>query len=293
MKETRRTVNRIAQPVKTVAQRFAFMALVLFAVGLIVLGRVDVGTVERARSQILDAVTPILAAMSQPVVTVNNWIAEGRQLLNVHSENARLREERERLTKWQAAARALEAENRILKGLLNFQPGPMVNFISGRVVADTGGAFVHSMVINAGAVVGVAKGQAVATGDGLLGRVASVGERAARVLLITDLNSRIPIVIEQSRVRAIMAGNNTSKPRLIHLPTGGTVSVGDRVVTSGHGGAFPPGLPIGVVSAVNDGTIEVTPFANRDRVEFVRILDFGLDGIIGDLPSAVGRKRRK
>jgi len=293
LKETRRTVNRIAQPVKTVAQRFAFMALVLFAVGLIVLGRVDVGTVERARSQILDAVTPILAAMSQPVVTVNNWIAEGRQLLNVHSENARLREERERLTKWQAAARALEAENRILKGLLNFQPGPMVNFISGRVVADTGGAFVHSMVINAGAVVGVAKGQAVATGDGLLGRVASVGERAARVLLITDLNSRIPIVIEQSRVRAIMAGNNTSKPRLIHLPTGGTVSVGDRVVTSGHGGAFPPGLPIGVVSAVNDGTIEVTPFANRDRVEFVRILDFGLDGIIGDLPSAVGRKRRK
>jgi rod shape-determining protein MreC len=293
LKETRRTVNRIAQPVKTVAQRFAFMALVLFAVGLIVLGRVDVGTVERARSQILDAVTPILAAMSQPVVTVNNWIAEGRQLLNVHSENARLREERERLTKWQAAARALEAENRILKGLLNFQPGPMVNFISGRVVADTGGAFVHSMVINAGAVVGVAKGQAVATGDGLLGRVASVGERVARVLLITDLNSRIPIVIEQSRVRAIMAGNNTSKPRLIHLPTGGTVSVGDRVVTSGHGGAFPPGLPIGVVSAVNDGTIEVTPFANRDRVEFVRILDFGLDGIIGDLPSAVGRKRRK
>ena len=293
MKETRRTVNRIAQPVKTLASRFAFMALVLAGVALIVLGRVDVATVERARSQILDAVTPILAAISQPVLTVNHWIAEGRELLNVHGENAQLREDRARLSQWQAAARALEAENRILKELLNFQPGPVVNFISGRVVADTGGAFVHSMVINAGAGVGVAKGQAVATGDGLLGRVASVGERAARVLLITDLNSRIPIVIEQSRVRAIMAGNNTSKPRLIHLPTGGTVSVGDRVVTSGHGGAFPPGLPIGVVSAVNDGAIEVTPFANRDRVEFVRILDFGLDGIIHDLPSAGSRKRRK
>jgi len=293
LKETRRTVNRIAQPVKTLASRFAFMALVLAGVALIVLGRVDVATVERARSQILDAVTPILAAISQPVLTVNHWIAEGRELLNVHGENAQLREDRARLSQWQAAARALEAENRILKELLNFQPGPVVNFISGRVVADTGGAFVHSMVINAGAGVGVAKGQAVATGDGLLGRVASVGERAARVLLITDLNSRIPIVIEQSRVRAIMAGNNTSKPRLIHLPTGGTVSVGDRVVTSGHGGAFPPGLPIGVVSAVNDGAIEVTPFANRDRVEFVRILDFGLDGIIHDLPSAGSRKRRK
>ena len=60
MKETRRTVNRIAQPVKTLAQRFAFMALVLAAVALIVLGRVDVGSVERARTQILDAAAPIL-----------------------------------------------------------------------------------------------------------------------------------------------------------------------------------------------------------------------------------------
>ncbi len=286
MKETRRTVNRIAQPVKTLAQRFAYMALVLAAVALIVLGRVDVGSVERARNQILDAVTPILAAISQPVLTVNHWVAAGRELLAVRAENASLREDRARLMRWQAAARNLEAENRILKDLLNFQPGPAVNFISGRVVADTGGAFVHSMVVNAGASVGVAKGQAVVTGDGLLGRVASVGERAGRVLLITDLNSRIPVVIESSRVRAIMAGNNTARPRLIHLPTGGTVSVGDRVVTSGHGGAFPPGLPIGVVSSVSDGGIEVTPLANRDRVEFVRILDFRLDGIIRDVPNA-------
>ncbi len=293
MKETRRTVNRIAQPVKTLAQRFAFMALVLAAVALIVLGRVDVGSVERARTQILDAVAPILAALSQPVVTVNGWVAQGRELLSVREQNAGLRLDRARLMHWQAAARRLEAENRILRELLNFQPWPAVNFISGRVIADTGGAFVHSMVVNAGAVVGVRKGQAVVTGDGLLGRIASVGERAGRVLLITDLNSRIPVVIEQSRVRAIMAGANNARPRLIHLPTGGTVSVGDRVVTSGHGGAFPPGLPIGVVSAVSDGGIEVTPFANRDRVEYVRILDFGLDGIIHDFPAAGGRRTRK
>jgi rod shape-determining protein MreC len=293
LKETRRTVNRIAQPVKTLAQRFAFMALVLGAVALIVLGRVDVGSVERARSQILDAVAPILAALSQPVLTVNRWVAEGREMFNVRAENETLREDRARLMHWQAAARRLEAENRVLRELLNFQPGPVVNFISGRVIADTGGAFVHSLVVNAGENAGVHKGQAVVTGDGLLGRVASVGARAGRVLLITDLNSRIPVVIEQSRVRAIMAGNNTARPRLIHLPTGGTVSIGERVVTSGHGGAFPPGLPIGVVSAVGEGGIEVTPFVNRDRVEYVRILDFGLDGIIHDLPSASGRPARR
>ncbi|MEK9752302.1 MAG: rod shape-determining protein MreC [Rhodospirillaceae bacterium] len=292
MKETRRTVNRIAQPVKTLAQRFAFVALVLGAVALIVLGRVDVGSVERARNQILDAVAPILDALSQPVVTVNRWVTEGRELFAIRAQNEALREDRARLMHWQAAARRLEAENRVLRELLNYQAGPVVSFISGRVIADTGGAFVHSLVVNAGEAAGVQKGQAVVTSDGLLGRVASVGERAGRVLLITDLNSRIPVVIEQSRVRAIMAGNNTAKPRLIHLPTGGTVSIGERVVTSGHGGAFPPGLPIGVVSAVGEGGIEVTPFVNRDRVEYVRILDFGLDGIIHDLPNASGRPTR-
>jgi rod shape-determining protein MreC len=292
LKETRRTVNRIAQPVKTLAQRFAFVALVLGAVALIVLGRVDVGSVERARNQILDAVAPILDALSQPVVTVNRWVTEGRELFAIRAQNEALRADRARLMHWQAAAHRLEAENRVLRELLNYQAGPVVSFISGRVIADTGGAFVHSLVVNAGEAAGVQKGQAVVTSDGLLGRVASVGERAGRVLLITDLNSRIPVVIEQSRVRAIMAGNNTAKPRLIHLPTGGTVSIGERVVTSGHGGAFPPGLPIGVVSAVGEGGIEVTPFVNRDRVEYVRILDFGLDGIIHDLPNASGRPTR-
>jgi rod shape-determining protein MreC len=286
LKDTRRTVSRIAQPVKTLAHRFAFVALVLAAVALIVLGRVDVASVEKARQQVVDAATPILDALSQPVVTFNHMVDETQALLSVRADNARLREDRERLMQWQTAARRLETENRVLKGLLNFQPGPAVSFITGRVVADTGGAFVHSLILSTGANAGIRKGQAVVTGDGLLGRVASVGKLAARLLLITDLNSRIPIVIESSRVRAIMAGNNTDQPRLIHLPTGAVISTGDRVVTSGHGGAFPPGLPIGVVSSVTDSGIEVQPFVNRDRVEYVRVLDYGLGGIIRDLPNA-------
>ena len=293
MKDTRRTVSRIAQPVKTVAHRFAYMALVLAAVGLIVLGRIDVATVESARTQILDAATPILDALSQPVMTLNRFVDEGRELLAVRTENASLREDRSRLMQWQATARRLDAENRMLMGLLNFQPGPAVSFITGRVVADTGGAFVHSMIFNAGAQAGVRKGQAVVTGDGLLGRVASVGQRAGRLLLITDLNSRIPIVIESTRVRAIMAGNNTERPRLIFLSAGAVISKGDRVVTSGHGGAFPPGLPVGIVSSVSEGNIEVQPFVNRDRVEYVRTLDYGLQGIIQELPNASGISGRK
>ena len=291
MKDTRHTVNRIAQPVKTLAHRFAFMALMLAAVALIVLGRIDVTTVEKARIQIVDAVMPILDALSQPVVTVNRLVGEGQKILVVRSENASLREERDRLMKWQAAARRLEAENRLLKELLNFKSNPAVSFISGRVVADTGGAFVQSMILNAGSNFGVRKGQAVVTGDGLLGRVASAGKLSSRVLLITDLNSRIPVVIESSRARAIMAGTNTNRPRLTHLPTGAVIANGDRIVTSGHGGVFPAGLPVGIVSSGQEGAFHVQLFINRDRVEYVRIIDYGLRGIIQNvLPAVVVQK---
>ena len=292
MKGPRYTVTRITQPVRTLVYRFAFIALFLAAVALIVLGRIDKVVVEQTRTRVVDVVAPILYALSQPFVTVNRIISEGQEILAVTTENEALRGDRARLFQWQAVARKLEVENRMLKGLLNFKPGPKVSFISGRVVADTGGAFVHSMILNAGTKDGVRKGQAVVTGDGLLGRIASVGRRAARVLLITDLNSRIPVVLESSRMRAIMVGTNNDRPRLSRLSTGTVISNGDRVVTSGHGGVFPSGLPIGIVSSVSGGIIKVRTFFDRDRVEFVRIIDYGLNGIIQDINLAGTAQKR-
>ena len=67
---------------------------------------------------------------------------------------------------------------------------------------------------------------------------------------------------------------------MIHLLSGETVSAGDRIVTSGHGGAFPFGLPVGVVASVSDGGIGVEPYVERNRLEYVRLLDFGLGGIV-------------
>jgi len=123
----------------------------------------------------------------------------------------------------------------------------------------------------------------VVTGDGLVGRVAGVGTRSTRVILITDLNSHIPVLVERTRTRAILAGDNSEVLRLIRLPPGAEVSPGDRVVTSGHGDAFPPGLPVGVVASVGDAGIGVQPFVERSRLEYVRVVDFGLRGILQPL----------
>lgn len=286
MKNRQHLGHHITHPEKGMANRFGYLGLVLAAFALMLLGKADVVVMERVRASISDAVTPVLDVISRPVATFDRLVDEASTLTMLRAENARLQAENQRLIDWQAAARKLSSENQQLKGLLNFAPGAEPGFISGRVIADSGGAFVHSILVNAGLRDGVSKGQAVITGDGLVGRVHGVGSRSGRVLLITDLNSRIPVVVEATRTRAILAGDNSERPRLIHMPPGATVSIGDRIVTSGHGGAFPPGVPVGVVAHSGEGGVTVKPYVHRDRLEYVRVVDYGLKGIL-DSSSAV------
>jgi rod shape-determining protein MreC len=171
-----------------------------------------------------------------------------------------------------------------LRSLLRLVPQPAVSFVTARVIANSGGAFVRNFLVDAGSDSGVARGQAVITGDGLVGRVVEVGTRAARILLVTDLNSRIPVIVERSRQRAILSGDNSGRPLLEYRDPAAAVNIGDRLVTSGEGGVFPPGLPVGVVSAVNGGTPRVAPYVELSRVEYVRIVDYGL---AGGLPKPV------
>ncbi len=283
MKEPLRPVHRIAVPIKSLIQRFAYVGLVLAAFGLMLLGKADAVLVERFRIHVTDALAPVLDVLSRPAATVSDVVAQVRELASLREQNAGLREDKARLVQWQTVARRLEAENRALRALLAFVPGPEASYVTARVIGDTGGAFAHTLVLNAGFRAGVRKGQAVITGDGLVGRVAGVGTRSTRVILITDLNSHIPVLVERTRMRAIVAGDNSDRLRLIRLPPGAEVSAGDRIVTSGHGGAFPPGLPVGVVASVGDAGIGVQPFVARNRLEYVRVVDFGLRGILQPL----------
>ena len=273
--------------IRVIAHRFAYVGLVLTAGGLMMLGKADAVLMERLRVQVSEAVAPILQILSQPVDAVAMVAEQVQDWIALHDENARLQQDRDRLLQWQSVARHLEAENARLRQLLNFVPEPDARFVTARVIADSGGAFAHSLLLSAGTNSGVGKGQAVVTGEGLVGRIAGVGERAARVLLITDLNSRVPVLVGASRTRAILAGDNSNRPKLVYLKPDDEVLPGDPVITSGHAGAFPPGLAVGAVATVNDGDIRVAPFVERDRLEYVRVVDYGLTGILKE-PMAGG-----
>jgi len=284
-------VLRIAAPLRVLAQRFTFLGLVAASVGLMVLGKAETPIVEQARALVADAFVPVLDAVSRPVATVAEMGEKASAMMSVYSENQRLREENERLLRWESAARNLDAENRNLRELLHLNPEAPVSFVTARVVADAAGMFVRSVLVAAGAHNGVAKGQTAITGEGLVGRVGEVGERSARILLLTDLNSQVPVLLENSRARAILAGDNSDQPKLLYLPPDARPQVGDRIITSGHGGVFPPGLPVGVVGAVGDGVVRVKPFVEFYRLDYVRLIDYGLSGTLAvGAPPPVSRR---
>ena len=274
------TVLKLAQPVKAWIQRSALLLLVTAAVALMLLGRTQSGVVDKARALVADAVAPMLDFASRPISTTVDTLERAQNLMALAKENAQLREANRRLRSWQAVAYRLEAENGALRDLLRMAPDPGSRYVTARVVADNGGAFVRSVLVSAGRRDGVVQGQAAVTGEGLAGRVAQVGARAAQVLLITDMNSRIPVMLAHSRERAVLAGNNTNRPALLYLGPRSQVEPGDRILTSGDGGVFPAGLPVGVVAASEDGRVRVQPFVDWDRMEYLRLIDFELPGLL-------------
>ncbi|MFH1805242.1 MAG: rod shape-determining protein MreC [Pseudomonadota bacterium] len=274
--------QRIFSPLRTAVQRFAFILLIVSTFGLMLLGKADTVLIERIRGASTDLVSPIMNLASRPAATINDISAYIENLANLYEENLRLREENHQLLAWQQVARNLEHENARLRSIHSFAEPPAIHIISARVIADMGGAYAHSMMISAGSREGVKKGQAVFADEGLVGRVINAGYQASRILLITDINSRVPVLIENSRDRAFLSGDNSDRPVLNFLTADASVSPGDRVLTSGHGGAFPPGIPVGVVSSVSETSVRVTPLYRRHQLEYLRVADYELDGILAD-----------
>ncbi len=278
------TLSHFLAPVRALAQRFAYLALVVASVAIIVIGKADVALVERLRTATSDLMTPVLSALTRPVAAGESLVASARDLADVYAENQRLKTDNATLLQWQQAARRLEAENESLRGLTHYQPAGGGWYVTGRVIGTAGGAYSRSLLIDRGADDGVAKGQAATSDSGLIGRIAEVGERSARVLLLTDLNSRIPVTLRNSHERAILAGDNSARPLLTYLAPNARPELGEQVVTSGDGGVFPPGIPVGVVVQTSNG-VRVAAAGDPSTVDFVRITDFGLSGMLP--PNAV------
>jgi rod shape-determining protein MreC len=273
--------------IKSLGQWILYGVLLVGAAAIMLLGRGDDGMIQRFRLHVTDVLVPILDVLSRPVDGMTHAAERIQSWIWLAEENAQLKAERERLLQWQAIAQRLQAENAALRNLTRLVPDPPVEFVTARVVAASTSTFAQSIVVSAGSADGVARGNVAVSGDGLVGRVVAVSPRAAMILLITDLNSRVPVFVGESRARAILAGDNSEHPRLIHVVAETEIHAGDEVVTSGLAGGFPPGLPVGVVVDADSTTITVRLKADGNSLEYVRVIDYAVPEAPLVKPSSV------
>lgn len=260
----RQALSRLTLPV---------LAAVAFA--LVLVGKADTLLAMRLRVALDDALAPIYAVVAAPVDHVRQSVGWVRDLVDVDAENARLKRENTRLLQWERVAEALALRNQQLEAQLHWVPSRPATFITAPVVTDTGGLYAHAVLVALRRGHAVRKGDIAVDGGGLVGRVTEVGARSARVLLITDLNSRVPVMLVSSHAPALMVGTNASMPALRFWPQGVVPREGERVVTSSAGGVFPADLPVGTVHYNRDHDAEVLPDASLDRLDVVRLFDFG------------------
>ena len=240
--------------------------------GIFLVWRIDSPRVERFRLAVIDRVVPSFDWAMAPVTGMANLISDFQSYQQLAAQNGDLRRELQQMKAWKEAALQLEQENAKLLGLNNVRLDPELTYITGVVLTDSGSPFRQSVLLNVGARDGLVDGWPTMDGIGLVGRISGVGEKTARVILLTDTSSRIPITIQPSGQRAILGGDNTLNPPIEFLENADLVRPGDRVVTSGDGGVFPADLLVGQVALGNDRRLRVRLSADYERLEFLRVL---------------------
>ena len=270
---------------RRLVKRFAVILLFIIAFVFMLLNKTENVFVERTSTVLNEVLNPAIDVLVLPATILTNGYNYLRSLQKIDKENKELREENRKLTIANAKNRALEIENSLLSQLLNYNPPPNARYITARIIAEEGDGFAHSITVYVSDTQNVKKGQIVLGDKGVIGRVESVGRNYAKIFLINDINSKIPVVIEKSRVRGILSGENTPMPKMMFIPIDAEIAEGDIVVTSGVGGIFPPGLLVGKIYSINKSEVVVRPFNNLTNMEYVQIVDY-------DIPLEVFGKDR-
>jgi rod shape-determining protein MreC len=262
-------------------QRILVFILCLVALAAFILWRLDNPRVERIRMAVVDTLAPSMEWTGEPLRFFAEMTTDFENFTRVYEQNQELRQEIQRLRAWREVAQQREEENAQLRALNKVRLSPRIAYVTGEVIADSGGPFLAAGLVNVGYRDGVADGAAAMDGAGLVGRVVGVGRRTARVLFVTDYSSRIPVKVLPSGKRAILSGDNTPAPRINFLEDPALdVRPGDPIVTSGDGGVFPPELPVGVALADPEGRPRARLSADFARLHFVRLLRYDPETVV-------------
>jgi len=257
------------------ATRRAGQAAVLVSVALLlIMGRSGSPYIETVKMKMADGIVPVLAVVSAPLDALRSSMVGLKNWAFTYQQNQALVAENRELLKWQALAKDMQVENDKLKRLLHVAPKREARYVTASIVSDHGSAFSSAALINAGKEEGVAANQAAISERGLIGRVTEAGDHSAKLLLLTDVNSRIPVMNERTREKMILVGKGSALPSLSYVATDSVSKKGDRIITSGDGGVFAKNISVGVIKDADRSSMQVELFADMANTEYVTVIQF-------------------
>lgn len=265
--------SALVASIRWALHRYALVWAVAASIAVVGVAQNHQTEISKLRVNVTDIALPVAAVLHAPFNAVNSVVKNFHDLVALRATNEQLMRDNAALRGWQQEALRLRAENARMAALLHAVSTPPVQALTAKVVSESGGAFEQSLLALAGINDGVEVGNVVMGERAVVGRVIELGNKAARILLLSDENSRLPVQLESSGERAIAAGSGSGDMVLKYLADDSVIQPGERVVTSGHGGIFPAGLPVGEVVQVG-GEYRVVPLERLSAQQFVRIIDY-------------------
>ena len=245
---------------------------VIFFLFLFFLWRIDNHRAERFRLALLNQIVPNVEFFTSSIKVIGRIVLDISSFTNVYEQNQKLKNELQDMKKWREAAIQLEQKNAKLRALNNLKVNPVLDWVSGEVIADSGSAYNSSALLNVGIEDGIIDGSAVVDGLGLVGRISGVEDQISRIILLSDTKSYVPVIIEPNNQEAIIRGDNSSAPIVDFIRGVEKIQPGFRIYTSGTGGVFPPGILIGKIVLSSDKKTRVKLSANINKLDYLRIL---------------------
>lgn len=279
MKQQRKFENNKLIALTNIGQRSLYFGLIVLTFLIMFIGKADLAIIKKIDIIISDLSSPIISSISNQTKIIGNSFNYLSNTASLKEENKILYLENMKLKKYEILSNMYESENLLLKNQLNLVPQKIPNFITVRAISAPGNVFAHSLLINSGRRAGIEKGNAVLFNGMFIGQIVSVGNNSSRVLLISDVNSMVPVVVSNNRIPSILTGENLILPSLKFLPNNVKLSHGSIVQTSGHGGLLPAGLPIGTVVKHSLEKNYVKPLIDLNLIDYLQVLLWRADGV--------------
>ena len=251
-------------------QKFSLFALIVLSIIFLFVETIETKPLNYFRAFIKDVIYRGALVVSSPSKSINNFADFAKEHVNLYDDYSKLKKENDELKNKISNTDFLELENAQLRKLVEEQVSSTSDLMSARVMLDKQSLYLNSFIINIGSNKNIRNGMAALDGKNFIGRIVDVNFFSSRILLVSDLNSKIPVITEPSAHHAILNGHGKNEPTLEYLPENHNIQDGDKVYTSGKEGIFSPGIPIGKVKIENN-IVKVLLFSDLSQITFINI----------------------